>query len=94
MRVLEASNTCQQIPTGSDVLDFVMNEFTHDFGGGDTLGLEAMRRKLFRSSETAVAVNIAFSVGVRQLNVVGQLRTAERRRCYVSKRLQSILCFC
>jgi len=37
--VLEASNTCQQIPTGPDVLDFVMNEFTHDIGGGDTLGL-------------------------------------------------------
>jgi hypothetical protein len=40
--VLEASNTCQQIPTGPDVLDFVMNEFTHDIGGGDTLGSEAM----------------------------------------------------
>ena len=38
-RVLEPSTTRQQTSTGSDVWDFVMNELTHDIGGGDTLGL-------------------------------------------------------
>jgi hypothetical protein len=38
-RVLEPSTTRQQTSTGSDVWDFVMNELTRDFRGGDTLGL-------------------------------------------------------
>ena len=54
MRVLEASKTCQQISNGSDVLEFVMNELTHELGTVTLWGSEAMWRKLFRSSETAV----------------------------------------
>ena len=38
-RVLEPSTTRQQTSTGSDVWVFVMNERTHEIGGGDTLGL-------------------------------------------------------
>jgi hypothetical protein len=39
MRVLEASNTCQQISNGSDVLEFVMNELAHQLGAVTLLGL-------------------------------------------------------
>jgi len=50
---------------------------------------------LFRSSETAVAVEHRVVVcRSTTTQCRGQHRTAERRRCYVSKRLQSILCFC
>ena len=39
MRVLEASKTCQQISNGSDVLEFVMNELTHELGTVTLWGL-------------------------------------------------------
>jgi hypothetical protein len=39
MRVLEPSTTRQQTSTGSDVLEFVMNELTHAIGAVTLCGL-------------------------------------------------------
>ena len=39
MRPLEPSTTRQQTSTGSDVLEFVMNELTHELGAVTLWGL-------------------------------------------------------
>ena len=68
MRVLEASKTCQQISNGSDVLEFVMNELTHEFSDGDPIARDGQAvvgsgrpRKM-----QVVVVDIAESTGIRR----------------------------
>ena len=73
MRVLEASKTCQQISNGSDVLEFVMNELTHELGTVTLWGLGGHVEEVVPVQKRMLRQNIAcVSVEIRQSQLVAR----------------------